>query len=74
MQTETVGPVTSPDEIPEVCGVAEFAAAAGVKTDTITRYRWAGKLPDPDWVTARQVLWSRATVWDWIQHRRRRRR
>ncbi len=70
MTTIQLGPAETIDDIPEICGVAEFAAAAGVKPDTITRYRHRGLLPEPDWTTARQDLWSRDTVWQWIRQRR----
>lgn len=50
-----------------VLGVTAFAEQAGVSGPTVLRWQSSGRLPEPDFTTARgRHLWLQATVKSWL--------
>lgn len=68
-ETAKLGPFPMPGaRLPEgVLGVSAVAARAGVSSATAIRWRDTGRLPDPDFVTARgRQLWLPTTIDAWL--------
>lgn len=55
----------------EIMGVAEISAHAGVRPDTVHKWRTRGILPPPDWKLAMGDVWRRETIEEWLASRRR---
>lgn len=49
----------------EPVGLVEIAARLGVKPATAYQWRYAGRLPDPDWIIGGRPAWDWATIEAW---------
>lgn len=52
-----------------IVGLIEIAPLCGVKRQTVDKWRWAGKLPEPDLTISNRPLWFRETIEAWANSR-----
>ena len=56
---------------PDVLFVRDVPSPTGLAADTVRRYRWQGRMPEPDGFHRGRAWWHRATITRWDRSRNR---